>query len=184
MQTGNGDVETRRTAALALWRYSHDYLKTAQALGETNIIACNESQVVYHLAAQGIEFALKSFLRARGVPAEDLSARIGHSLLDALQEALARGLAVPPPEVVAAIRFIAPQHRDDQFRYVPAGYGELPTLGPLLHAGTWLLGEIAGEVVADYFINYGQASPTASSEMLRRLRADLELTASKVPRLQ
>lgn len=184
MQHGDDDVESRRTAALALWRYSHDYLKAAQSLCETNMVACNESQVLYHLTAQGIEFALKSFLRARGVSAEDLSARIGHALQEALQEALARGLATPPPEVVAAIRFIAPQHRDDQFRYLPASYGELPTLGPLLNAGTWLLGEIAAEVVTDYFINYGQGSPAASNEMLRRLRADLELTVSKVPRLQ
>jgi len=184
MQHDDGDVESRRTAALALWRYSHDYLKAAQTLGETDVVACNESQVLYHLAAQGIEFALKSFLRARGVPAEDLSSRIGHALLEALQEALARGLATPPAEVVVAIRFIAPQHRDDQFRYLPATYGELPTLGPLLHAGTWLLGEIAAEVVADYFINFGQDSATASNDMLRRLRADLELTVSKVPRLQ
>ena len=60
-------AESRRTAALAFWRYGHDYLKAAQALGEQNRVACNESQVLYHLAAQGIEFALKSYLRAKGV---------------------------------------------------------------------------------------------------------------------
>ena len=37
---------------------------------------------------------------ARGVPPEDLNSRIGHSLLDALQEALARGLPSPPVEVM------------------------------------------------------------------------------------
>ena len=184
MQHGDDNTESRRTAALAMWRYSHDYLKAAQSLCETNMVACNESQVLYHLAAQGIEFALKSFLRAHGVPAEDLSARIGHALLDALQEALARGLPTPPAEVVAAIRFIAPQLRDDQFRFLPASYGELPMLAPLLNAGTWLLGEIAADVVADYFINFGQGSATPSNDLLRRLRADLELTVSKVPRLQ
>jgi hypothetical protein len=174
------DVESRRTAALALWRYGHDYLKSAQALGEVNSVACNESQALYHLAAQGIEFALKSYLRARGVTPEELSSRIGHSLLDALQEALARDLPLPPVEVVRAIQFIAPHHRDDQFRYLAASYGEFPALAPLLAAGTWILGEIAAEVVADYFVYHGRGSATASDDMLRRLRADLEMTASKV----
>jgi hypothetical protein len=183
MQKTHVDVESRRTAALALWRYSHDYLKAAQTLCETNAIACNESQALYHLAAQGIEFALKSFLRARGVTPEDLSARIGHSLLDALQEAIARDLS-PPVEVVRAIRFIAPHHRDDQFRYLAASYGEFPTLTPLLAAGTWILGQIAAGVVTDYFVYHGHGSTTASDDMLRRLRADLDLTASKIPPLQ
>jgi hypothetical protein len=178
------DVESRRTAALALWRYGHDYLKAAQKLSETDSIACNESQAIYHLAAQGIEFALKSFLRARGVTPEDLSARIRHSLLDALQEAIARDLSPPPIEVVRAIQFIAPHHRDDQFHYLAARYGEFPTLAPLLTAGTWILGQIAPDVVADYFVYHGHGSATAVDEMLQRLRADLDVTASKIPSLQ
>ena len=36
--------ESRRTAALALWRYGHDYLKAAQTLCESHSIACTESQ--------------------------------------------------------------------------------------------------------------------------------------------
>jgi hypothetical protein len=184
MQETHVDVESRRTAALALWRYSHDYLKAAQALCESNSIACNESQAPYHLAAQGIEFALKSFLRARGVTPEDLNLRIRHSLPDALQEALAHGLSAPPVGVARAIRFIAPHHRDDQFRYFVASHGEFPDLAPLLRAGTWILGEIAAEVVADYFVDHGHRSATASDDMLRRLQVDLELTASRVRSLQ
>jgi hypothetical protein len=180
MQETQANVESRRTAALALWRYSHDYLKAAQALCETDSITCNESQVVYHLAAQGIEFALKSFLRARGVMPEDLSVRIGHSLLEALQQAIARGLSPPPVEVVSAIQFIAPHHRNDQFHYLAASYGEFPDLTPLLAAGTWILDRIATDVVADYFIYHGHSSATASDDMLQRLRADLDLTASKI----
>ena len=99
MQLTHIDDESRRTAALALWRYGNDYLKAAQGLCEDMRITCNESQVHYHLAAQGIEFALKSFLRAKGVTPSDLSARIGHSLLDALQEALARDLPSPPDKI-------------------------------------------------------------------------------------
>ena len=181
MQETHVGIESRRTAALALWRYSHDHLKAAQTLYETEWIACNESQAIYHLAAQGIEFALKSFLRARGMTPEDLSARLGHSLPDALQEALARDLPTPPVDVVRAIRFIAPHHRDDQFCYIAASDGEFPDLTPLLAAGTWILGQIAAQVVADYFVYHGQGSATAGDEMLRRMRADLDLTASKIP---
>ena len=184
MPEARSTVESRRTAALALWRYGHDYLKAAQRLSDTDSIACNESQAVYHLAAQGIEFALKSFLRARGVTPEDLSTRVGHSLLDALEEAVARDLSLPPVEVMRAIQFIAPHHRDDQFRYVAAKYGEFPAVAPLLTAGTWVLGQIAPAVVADYFVYHGHGSATANDEMLQRLRADLHVTASKIPALQ
>jgi hypothetical protein len=177
-------AESRRTAALALWRYSHDYLKAAQTLCETNSITCNESQALYHLAAQGIEFALKSFLRARGVTPEDLSGRIGHSLLEALREALVQDLPPPPTEVVRAIRFIAPHHRDDQFLYVAASHSEYPDLMPLLAAGTWILGQVAEEVVTDYFVYHGHGPATAGDDMLRRLRVDLDLMESKIVALQ
>ncbi len=178
------EEESRRTAALALWRYGHDYLKAAQSLCETNHIAVHESQALYHVTAQGIEFALKSYLRARGVSAEDLSARMGHSLLDALQEALARGLRPPPPRVLRAIQLIAPHHRDDQFHYLGARFGEYPDLAPLLAAGAWILAQIAADVVADYFTYHGHGSLHAVDDMLRGMRADLQVTVLKIPSLQ
>lgn len=176
--------ESRRTAALALWRYGRDYLKAAETLCEHDRIACNESQVPYHLAAQGIEFGLKSYLRTKGLTPGDLSARVGHSLLDALQEALARGLDPPPREVVRAIRFIAPHHRDDQFRYLTVDYGEFPDLAPLLAAGTWILAQIAAAVVADYFAYHGRDYASAGDDMLRRMRADLHMSARRDAALQ
>ena len=176
--------ESKRTAALALWRYGHDYLRAAQTLGAKDRVACNESQALYHLAAQGIEFALKSYLRAKGVSPEELNTRIGHSLADALQEALARDLPLPPAEVVRAIRVIAPHHRDDQFRYLAARYGEFPNLAPLLAAGTWILAQVAADVVADYYSYHGQGSVLAVDDMIRRLRTDLQITASKLTTLQ
>ncbi|MGE5666561.1 MAG: hypothetical protein ACM338_00040 [Betaproteobacteria bacterium] len=180
MQKSRIDIESKRTTALALWRYSHDYLRTAHTLCETDLIACDESQVVYHLAAQGIEFALKSHLRARGLTPEDLSARIGHSLLDALQEAIARDLSPPPAEVARAIRFIAPYHRKDEFRYLGVSYGKFPHLAPLLAAGTWILGEVVEVVVTDYFLHHGNGTETDRRDMRRRLHIDLGATMSKV----
>jgi len=178
------EEESRRTAALALWRYGHDYLKAAQNLAEKDRVACNESQAPYHLAAQGIEFALKSYLRAKGVTPDELSARIGHSLVDALQEALARDLPPPPVAVVRAIRVIAPHHRDDQFRYLATRYGEFPNLAPLLVAGTWVLAQIVADVVADYFAYHAHGSVPAKDDMLRRMSGDLQMTASKLITVQ
>ena len=129
MQQTHVDGESRRTAALALWRYGNDYLKAAQGLCEDMRITCNESQVHYQLAAQGIKFALKSFLRAKRVTPSDLSARIGHSLLDALEEALARDLPSPPDKILRTIQFIAPHHRDDQFLYFVEADVESATRG-------------------------------------------------------
>jgi hypothetical protein len=176
--------ESRRTAALALWRYGHDYLKAAQTLCESHSIECTESQAPFLLAAQGIEFALKSFLRTRGVTPEELNTRIAHSLSDALREALARDLLAPPEGVLHAIQCIAPHHCNDQFLYFTEGQDRFPKLAPLLGAGTWILGQIAATVVADYFALHGDASETSSEDMLRRMRADLHFTTSKVPALQ
>ncbi len=184
MQQTHTDDESRRTAALALWRYGNDYLKAAQGLCEDMRITSNESQAHYHLAAQGIEFALKSFLRAKGVTPGDLSARIGHSLLDALQEALARDLPPPPVKVLRAIQFIAPHHRDDQFLYFVAADGDFPDFMSFLTAGTWILGQVAADVAADYFAYYAHGSASEIDDMLRRMRADLHATASKIPPLQ
>ena len=184
MYDAHDSDESRRTAALALWRYGHDYLKAAQTLGEFDRVASNESQAVHHLALQGVEFALKSFLRAQGVPPGDLRARIGHSLLEALQEALARGLPSPPAEVVHTLQLYAPHLRDDQFRYVPARHGAFPDISPLLEAGIWVLSQVADCAVADYFVYHRQGTVSERVAMLRRLQVDLQVTASKVQKLQ
>jgi hypothetical protein len=184
MQETHVDDESRRTAALALWRYGNDYLKAAQGLCDHVRVTCNESQAHYHLAAQGIEFALKSFLRAKGVTPDDLNARIGHSLLDALQEALARDLPSPPVKVLRTIQFIAPHHLEDRFLYFMAADGDFPEFTPILAAGTWILGQVAEDVAADYFAYYAPGSTSTIDDMLRRMRADLDATASKIPLMQ
>jgi hypothetical protein len=82
------------------------------------------------------------------------------------------------------IQMLAPHLRDDQFRFLPAQHGELPDLAPLISAGVWILSHVADNVVADYYIHYGRESVTERVAMVRRLHADLDLTASKIPRLQ
>src|SRR5262245_12126485 len=86
------DDEVRRTSPMALWRYAHDYLRAAQSLCRQHRLADSETQAPYHLAAQGLEFALKAYLCARGATMATLSDEVGHSLLQALKQSEAQGL--------------------------------------------------------------------------------------------
>ena len=105
-------------------------------------------------------------------------------MLDALEEALARDLPSPPDKILRTIQFIAPHHRDDQFLYFVEADGDFPEFMPMLATGTWILGQVAADAVADYFAYYAHGSATAVDDMLRRMRADLDATASKIPPLQ
>jgi hypothetical protein len=172
-------AELRRTAALAYWRYAHDYLRVAQELCSKHEVSCTEAQVVYHLAAQAQEFALKAFLRARGVPPEELTERYGCALDAAFDEALSRGLPSPPPLVLGAVRALGAHHRSEGFvRLDPASAASAePRL--FFDAVHWLLDAIVPIVAEDYTTHYSdETSPTKESFMLR-LRADLSATASE-----
>lgn len=172
------EEETRRTSALAFWRYAHDYLRTAQSLCSAHRLLCAESQVAYHLAAQALEFALKAFLRAAGVPADELRDRIRHSLASAFDRALELGLPPPPEEALTAIEDIAPHHQDFAFAHMQADDGEYPDLEPLFGAVHWLLDVITPAVARDYAAHYAAEASPSADELVGRLRADLAATAS------
>ena len=172
--------EQKRTIGLALWRYSHDYLKAAQSLCDTDRVSCQESQALYHLSAQGIEFALKAYLRIKGMSTDEIRSRIGHSLTGALDEARARGLRTPPVPVASAIRRLAPHHGPREFRHIESSVGEFPDLEPFLTAGTWILDQIAADAVVDYYTQFAHGSNDAPDEMLRRMRADIDVTRTRV----
>lgn len=170
------DNEERRTSPLAYWRYGHDYLRVARTLCRQHRIPCAEAQVAYHAAAQGIEFALKAYLRAGGLSVGALRVDIGHSLAKALARSEAQGLPpIPEPwrEAVAEIAFC---HQDRHFVYLSAPHGAFPSVDPLIGAGIFVLDSIAPDV-ARHFVTHlgGEATPTAET-FVRRLRADLSAT--------
>src|SRR5262245_59133698 len=103
--------ELKRTSPLAFWRYAHDYLRAAQTLCRQHRLRIEETQVPYHLAAQGLEFALKAYLRARGATMAHLQDDVRHSLLAALDECEAQGLPPLSPGSRAAIVEIAACHQ-------------------------------------------------------------------------
>jgi hypothetical protein len=177
MNAGEPQDVPKRTTALALWRYAHDYLRVAKMMCSRHRLRCDESQVPHHVMAQAIEFALKAFLRTRGVTVAQLSTDFGHSLDRALERALRLGLPPLPRPAHAAIEAIAPYHREREFRYVPDEQG-FPDLRPLYAAAVHILDAIADDVAADYVSEFGaDGSPTAE-EFVRRLRADLAATAA------
>jgi hypothetical protein len=172
--------EARRTAPLALWRYAHEYLRAARGLCRQISVRSSESQVPYHLAAQGIEFALKAFLRTRGATMAALHKDIGHSLPAALTRSEAMGLPPMPERCRAAIDLLAPCHQDAQFVYLATPATEFPDIDPLIDAGVWILDWIAPDVVEHFVLHLaGDASPTVP-QFLQRMRADLSATSDIV----
>jgi hypothetical protein len=169
--------ETERTSPLALWRYGHDYLRVARDLVARHRLRCDESQVPYHAAAQGIEFALLAYLRARGAEMDELREAIAHSLDRALARSEAQGLPPLPPQWRQAVETIAAAHRATLFAHVPVADTAFPDLEPLIDAGVWLLDCAAPDVAAHYVANLGDGGSPSADEFVRRMRADLSVTA-------
>jgi hypothetical protein len=165
--------EAKRTAPLAFWRYAHDYLRAASSLCHANRTTCAESQVPYHMVAQGLEFALHAYLRAKGVTVAELRKSIGHSLVKALAMCQRYGMPPVPAKWQEAFQDLAKCHTDRAFEYFVAADDAFAEISPLVDAGVWLLNEVA-PIVADHYVrNLGaDGSPTAE-EFVRSLHAAL-----------
>ena len=165
--------ETKRTAPLAFWRYAHDYLRAASSLCHANRTLCAESQVPYHMVAQGLEFALHAYLRANGVTTEELRTTVGHSLVKAMAMCQRYGMPPLPAQWQPAIQDLVKCHTDRGFEYFVAADDSFADISPLVDAGVWLLNE-AAPIVADHYVrNLGaEGSPTAE-EFVRSLHAAL-----------
>ncbi len=176
MMMSMDDHEARRTSPLAFWRYGHDYLRVARTLCRQHRIPCADAQVAYHAAAQGVEFALKAFLRARGVETHELRAGIGHSLAKALARSEAQGMPPIPEPWRAAVAEIAPFHQEGRFVYLVTPEDAFPDVDPLVAAGIFVLDAIAPDVATHFVVHLGgEATPTVEM-FVRRLRADLAAT--------
>lgn len=180
--TSSISEETRRTAPLALWRYSAEYLRAALHLCGPIHIRCAESQVPYHIAAQGIEFALKAFLRARDASMASLTTDVGHSLPDALARCEALGLPLIPARFRQAIAEVAPCHQNGQFVHLDTDADAFPKIEPLVDAGVWLLDQIAPDVVEHFAVHLASDQSPSEPQLLQRLRADLSATSAGVHR--
>ena len=179
--TSTNHDHAQRDAALALWRYAHDYLRAAQTLCRQHRIGCADSQVPYHLAAQGIEFALKAYLRAAGASMAALRAELGHSLSRALEQCEAKGLPRMPGSYRGAILELSLCHGDTQFVHLAAAEDASPDIDRLVDAGVWILDWIAPHVVEHYVVHLADAASPPPADFVRRLRTDLRATSAVVP---
>jgi hypothetical protein len=173
----DSNEEAKRTAPLAFWRYAHDYLRAASSLCHGNRMLCIESQVPYHMVAQGLEFALHAFLRAKGMTTEELRARLGHSLTKAMALCEAHGMPPLPEQWAPAFKDLAACHTDRGFEYFVAPDDAYAEISPLVEAGVWILGHVA-PIVADHYVhNLGRDGSPTAGEFVRSLRAALSAMA-------
>lgn len=173
------NTDTRRTAALAYWRYGHDYLRAARDLCHKHEVCYAEGQPVYHLAAQALEFALKAFLRARGVPPESVVERYGCALDVAFDEAGTRGLPASPGAVSSAVRTLAAHHRPEGFVRLDETSAASAEPRLFFDAVHWVLDAIVPIVAEDYTAHYSDESSPSKESFMLRLRADLSATANE-----
>lgn len=165
--------EAKRTAPLAFWRYAHDYLRAASGLCHGNRTLCTESQVPYHIVAQGLEFALHAHLRANGVTTAELRSRVGHSLVKAMALCEERGMPPLPEKWQSAFQDLAVCHTDRGFEYFVAAEDAYAEISPLVDAGVWMLDHVA-PIVADHYVRHlGAAGSPSKEEFVRSLRAAL-----------
>ena len=176
--------EAKRTAPLAFWRYAHDYLRAASNLCHENRTLCIESQVPYHMVAQGLEFALHAYLRAKGVSTAELRSRVGHSLVKAMALCEARGMPALPGEWQSAFQDLAACHTDRGFEYFVPEDDAYAEIAPLVDAGVWILGHVAPIVAEHYVQNLGGDGSPSAEEFVRSLRAALSaMSDSAKPRV-
>jgi len=169
--------EAKRTAPLAFWRYAHDYLRAASTLCQGGRTLCIESQVPYHMVAQGLEFALHAYLRAKGMTPAELRARLGHSLAKAVTLCEAHGMPPLPERWQPAFLDLAACHGDRGFEYFVATEDAYAEITPLVEAGVWILGQVA-PIAADHYVrNLGDDGSPTAGEFVRNLRAALSAMA-------
>ena len=177
MRSTHHHHEAKRTSPLALWRYAHDYLRAAQALARQNKIACHESQAPYHVASEGLTFAIKSFLRTRGATMTELDRIIGCSLTEALIRGEAQGMPAIPARWSMAVAEIAACSQEHQYVYLATTDSTFIDVEPLVEAGVWLLDRIAPDVAEHYAKHLAEEASPSAEEFIGRLRADLKATA-------
>ena len=170
--------EQRRTAALAYWRYAQDHLRAARALCTKNELSPAEAQPLYHLAAQALEFALKAFLRARGVPPDATLDAYTCALDRALDDAIARGLPAPTPRLMAAARALAAHHRPEAFLRLDEDSAATTELACFFEMAHWTLDAIVPLVAEDYTTHYADVATPSKESFMLRLRAELSVEAA------
>ena len=126
-----------RTSPLGLWMYADSYLDAA-----TCVVAHSKHphrEPAYLLYAHAVEFALKAFLRSKGVAIDEIESH-GHRLAPLLDACHAHGLEEPGHIGKAGRAAIALlELGDTDARYVRSGFRRRPDLSGLRLFAEWLI---------------------------------------------
>ncbi len=126
-----------RTSPLGLWMYADSYLDAAGCVAAHSKHPHREP--IYLLYAHAIEFALKAFLRAKGVSIDEIETH-GHRLTPLLDACRALGLQEPRHiEKTGAAAVGLLELGDPNARYVRSGFKRRPDLPGLRLFAEWLI---------------------------------------------
>jgi hypothetical protein len=125
---------TDRSPPIALFLSGESFLISARHLDaavEAKALRLRFEMPIYYLYSHAVELVLKSFLRAKGLTADNLKDRFGHGLVRLYGACRERGLILNP--IAAAIvddmvAMLADLGRNHEFRYVTTGAKTYPTL--------------------------------------------------------
>jgi hypothetical protein len=130
-----------RTSAKSFWKYSNEYFQAAlfvqpRPQSPAESLRQRVSIPAYFLVGHAIELSLKSFLRKRGVPVEELRSRkYGHDLEALVLEAKRRKLGTVvklEPAEMKVIGLLNRTYKIKELEYLVVGSKNLPSYEALL----------------------------------------------------
>src|SRR5262245_29644966 len=104
------------TPPMLMWNQSLSFLKSAAYVdaGPQRERGLFDSPAQF-LACHGLELALKSYLRAKGYGLRKLRRKVSHSLIEALDRCISKGLDKPPQDVAHILEFADEAHTLHEF---------------------------------------------------------------------
>ena len=122
-------TQEQHTPAIVMYRQAMEFLESAKRLDS------NDTPALF-LACHGLELALKAYLRAKGARLSQLRA-IRHSIIAALNDCVAQGLASPPQVVADILTIVEWPHASYAYRYWSTYRQVIIDRRLLLRAGAW-----------------------------------------------
>jgi hypothetical protein len=139
-----------RHSPLGIFHLAKDFYRSAHHLEESKQaknVHLHYSQVVYHLYNHSIELSLKAFLRASGVPNDDLKKKHRHNTQKMFERAIAERLCIGSPDETdharEVVKWLNHLELTRPLRYFQSGAVELPLLPDVRLANERLLKAVA-----------------------------------------
>jgi hypothetical protein len=122
--------DDERTTPIGLFNFARSYWQSGVQLHQAEAKVTHPDAPVTLLLAHAIELYLKSFLRLRGLGADEVKGGFGHDFQKLVDEASARGLSILDEDMAIAT-ILTEQESIRRSRYIETGYYQKPTLAAL-----------------------------------------------------